>query len=584
MYTPQQLTETKSLDEIPEEYIRMMELVSLPKEDGILKPFGSFINRSAQYWGDIDLLQQYNECCTIEEVGQKTAEHFKKILGDINANDDMWFSELKAGLDDRYDIDIGYQKDGMWYIADNLNLKIYDLFNRNLISIPELQYIDSILIKQHKSAQDYDNVYYILRNRRILRWTDKEVFRGYKRKSEKTFYLKDSVIQQTPLKIDILTQDSNGKFMEITNFISLTLNQEPINIDLKVDADPINLMPEIEKLYFSNKYFSPFKMTKRAFAFLKAIFKGSNKDLAKLRGLNTEYTGELLEKYYQVLNSTLGILYNVRSELDVMRLLMKQKNPPVKRINERLAMLKTPLSNVLEINEEELKEQMKIIAAIIAERENKERRIEEFMDILNKIIDFHTIDYFQQLDINPPPKSILPYELKYAYYPRTAEESIKGGFVKKALKKAFQKIANAYRRKFCQGRARMLFPGEYHLGCHNFTGPGTHIRDKKVRDFPAYNAIDECSKQHDIDYLHAVEGPEKDRKEAIKKADRDVLECYDKHKDVSGYNIAHRGINAKMKLDKVIPIVSRSVFGDISAGATERHVLNYLPVENIGKL
>lgn len=124
---------------------------------------------------------------------------------------------------------------------------------------------------------------------------------------------------------------------------------------------------------------------------------------------------------------------------------------------------------------------------------------------------------------------------------RTPEE-LRGGFIHNILpswKKSFQTAANAYRRKYCDGKAKPLHYGELHLGCHNFTGPGT------VMDNVApYNCVDNCARQHDIDY-----GKAKGDLKKVQKADDDFIKCVDQYPNQSGYRAARSGIGSKMSIE-----------------------------------
>lgn len=126
---------------------------------------------------------------------------------------------------------------------------------------------------------------------------------------------------------------------------------------------------------------------------------------------------------------------------------------------------------------------------------------------------------------------------------------------------AFQKTANKLRKP--NGKTvRKLLKGEIHYGKHAFTGPGTRIDLQKVRNFPAYNNIDECSKQHDIEYQDAFNEPnKKKRQKMIRDADKKAIKCYNKYKNEDGYNVAKTGINSKMNIEKLSPAVSAILFG-----------------------
>lgn len=144
---------------------------------------------------------------------------------------------------------------------------------------------------------------------------------------------------------------------------------------------------------------------------------------------------------------------------------------------------------------------------------------------------------------------------------------IRGG-ISGLLKKAFKTTANLFRRNFCHGKSRPLLDGELHFGCHNFSGPGTRIDLKEVQDYPPYNDIDNCSRTHDLDYMNALK---QGRKDLIRQADIDVINCYKKYPNENGYNASMLGINSKMKLEDVLPIVSRSVLGELSGKGRKKY-------------
>lgn len=127
-------------------------------------------------------------------------------------------------------------------------------------------------------------------------------------------------------------------------------------------------------------------------------------------------------------------------------------------------------------------------------------------------------------------------------------------------KKAYKKLVN----KFIDAkdpehkRSRRLYEGELHIPLHNFTGPGTRIDLPEVRNFPPYNDIDACSKEHDLEYVRikALKGiTDTEKAKLIKDADRKAIECYDKHKNEYGYSLAKAGISGKMGVENLLSIL-----------------------------
>jgi len=117
--------------------------------------------------------------------------------------------------------------------------------------------------------------------------------------------------------------------------------------------------------------------------------------------------------------------------------------------------------------------------------------------------------------------------------------------------KAVRFALNTYRKLACPKTTRNLYDGEYHFGCHNFTGPGTRIDLQDVRSAKPYNDIDNCSRIHDLDYMFAdMEKDEKKHAKLIRQADEKVLDCYNRFKHENGYDLANFFIKHKVTAEK----------------------------------
>ena len=129
--------------------------------------------------------------------------------------------------------------------------------------------------------------------------------------------------------------------------------------------------------------------------------------------------------------------------------------------------------------------------------------------------------------------------------------------------KAYQTVANAYRKKNCPG-ARMLEDGEIHPLCANWMGPGTNIRE--ALKYPSANAADECAKKHDLDYWRASKyytGAE--RADYIRRADEDIMKCMAKTNDYPYKQLGMMGIGAKMSAEDMIPQLTKMIMGKDTA-------------------
>jgi hypothetical protein len=147
-----------------------------------------------------------------------------------------------------------------------------------------------------------------------------------------------------------------------------------------------------------------------------------------------------------------------------------------------------------------------------------------------------------------------------------------GKFVYDNRVKVFQGVSNAQRfvEKNMRGNKnpiRYLQAGEIHVPLHNFTGPGTKVDQAAVRNHEPYNEIDACSKVHDLEFNRLFKMPlGRERSEGIRKADREALECYARHKNADGYRLAAGGINAKIALEDLSPTIFDKIMGETYRG------------------
>lgn len=325
LYSDDQYVQVKTLDNLPKEVIEKIQLVSLPSstEDTDSHPFGSYMNRVADYFGDIDVIQLYSGCCSIEEVGIKAAKAIQEMIFQIGKKKDHYFSEFKAGIDLPYYFDIGTLVEGRYRISDKLKYVPDILFKSKLLDSKEMEIISAIVNKplSERDGNDYDVIFSLFREHYVLRWTEKEILQGWKTTSIGKYMLSKAVLDRTAVKIDMIMLEQSGKFIEVTNFFALGLEQKgefiPINVDPD-DLTPLALPIEIEKLYYSNEHYKPFKIVKRAFAFLKflhgnwnkpssARFSSASKTKMVMRGITLSEINENLDSYVQILKSTINI-------------------------------------------------------------------------------------------------------------------------------------------------------------------------------------------------------------------------------------------------------------------------------------
>jgi hypothetical protein len=381
-----------------------IRLLSVSK-DQLAVPFGSIIYRIQQFPADLDLLENVFYRGNEKDVIDRFVKEIQSIVYEIEHLRLHYYSEIKAGLDNRYDINIGELKFGKW--IKNLELKdsINELNDKKLLPLDDYK----LLMKAIKgvSSNNYDVTYKILRDHRILRWTADEILAGKKHVLGKTFDLHEAVATaNTLLKIDELTL-LQGKFAEVTNVYYLARvdkNSKFHNINSPNLNTVATLKEEVEKLYYSDLYYSPFKVIKRMFAL--AQNRANNKDPKFI---------DLIHKLVPFISSTTSLAYQIRSELDVMKLIIERSSSiPLITINNQLDSMKFRLSNYLTISTQQLEKIYNLIdKAIDSPISIKADLIDQIQDVLKNHINFSTIRYMNKVGINPPPRFTLPDRVKY---------------------------------------------------------------------------------------------------------------------------------------------------------------------------
>jgi hypothetical protein len=391
--------QTKPLSSLPDDVLKQVKLISLNRqEEGI--PFGSYLNRIADYFGDIDVIQLVDKFKSADEIGPKVSKAIQTVIKRILKEPDHWISEVKAGIDKTYFIPIGTLSEGVYKPSDNLKHDSYSLFASGYLDKDEYDTIDEILQKGLGDGDDYDMIFNIFRKHYVLRWDQDEILQGYKVLPSGIHYkLSEAVLDRSAVKIDMIVF-FKGKYIEITNFMAITYNNEPVNGD---PGTPKDLPIEIEKLYYSNYYYKPFKMVKRCFAYLKWLRKHQDTEFYS-HGFTNEELDNVILKYANILKKSINILYTINSEIDAMSLIKDKLSS--RKIKKRLNELKQPLANVLELPDEMLQ----LLNGLL---DSEDSDLDYIHDLFNEIIDRWTIAYFKAEGINPPPKIVLPQVMSY---------------------------------------------------------------------------------------------------------------------------------------------------------------------------
>jgi|WetSurMetagenome_2_1015567.scaffolds.fasta_scaffold00833_13 hypothetical protein len=558
---------TKPIEVYSREQIKDIKILSVDK-NALATPFGSAAYRVQKYPGDLDLYEYFYDCCTVNDVTKKFAKKIQTIAKQINKERVHYFSEFKAGIDERYNIDIGTLMNGIYtYRRQQLLAISNEMVQNNLLSLQELNIIKNIMKVKNPGGDEYDMMNYVFRNRRILRWSSKEIIQGYKLlPAKKKITLQKALEAKSHVKIDMISF-INGKFVEVTNFWILVLirgnklttvnfNFDYFDNEQSEKTYDNQIRDEIQKLYYSNMYYSPFKMAKRMWAYSRFF---------KLE--------DFVYKLLPLVTGNISYMYSITSEMDaILRIFEVSKSIPINAINNQIDQMKNRLSNILQIDNPDLD----ILATMIntftktSIASKKIKLLTKIKKYLKTIVNINTIKELEILNMNPPPRQFLPNVLMYTRIVRTPYENVSepiyGGAIGPTI---YRTLSNTYRHNFCNGRARPLLgnPQEYHPLCANFEGPHTHISDPYVRNYPPYNNVDAAARTHDIDYENASKLLNvEDQEHARRIADDKFLNDIEKYPNEEPYySIGKYGIGTKVKAENIVPgfvkLIAPTYFG-----------------------
>src|SRR5690606_30009255 len=136
-----------------------------------------------------------------------------EIVKNVSKREDIYFSDFKAGEDKRYDIDIGKLNNGVYKPSKNLDKNIRTLFNSKLLNLKEYTQIMDILRSNKRDSESYDIINEIIRLRKVIRWTEKEILAGNKKlAANKSYTLKQGLLDKTVVKLDTIANVNNNFF------------------------------------------------------------------------------------------------------------------------------------------------------------------------------------------------------------------------------------------------------------------------------------------------------------------------------------------------------------------------------------
>lgn len=314
-----------------------LEYIHLITIDPDAIPVGSQKFKVHKYPGDIDMFEKIEECCTLKDARFNIASRMRQIGRNIKSTPNVFLGDCKAGLDDRYFIDLGsWNKENKLenYHPIRIRNKLHMLHYEGLLNDNEHAHLIKHVIFS-PTKRKWDSLNDELRKFYILRWSLNELIRGFKIIKGKVFRLEDAITHPSVVKLDLYAP-MNDRYNEITNFLVLTYkdtqgNIHPINITLKDRTE--TLVDDIIK-YSSDEYRDNLKYAKRLWV------------LSVLKQNKSIY-----EKLNPLFSGDISLLNQICSEIEVIiSILTRIPDPPMNIILKQIDEFKSRVNSIIDVN------------------------------------------------------------------------------------------------------------------------------------------------------------------------------------------------------------------------------------------
>ena len=288
-----------------------IDLITL--EENVM-PFGSYTFKSFKYPSDIDIFEDFQKCCSINEVRltleakiQTIAQRIAKTI-DLSQEKQAIFGDFRAGFDDRYNVYVGevYNGEVLDYSAKIVNDAIDNLANQGLLTKGRYQKLKALATPEI-SPENLLILDQQFKTLKLLHWSLDEILRGYKEViGKRRIYLYDALISHSIVKLDIWYL-IEGRYVEITNFIHV------VRLDPEGKAE---VLSEPVEDYYKTLLIDITKFVTKG-NYLKAA-----KRLWSLAYLRENY--ELLVQIAPLFSSYISLFSAVRTDLEVMEKILRK--------------------------------------------------------------------------------------------------------------------------------------------------------------------------------------------------------------------------------------------------------------------
>lgn len=390
---------------------RQIKIYALDKNSNEAHVIGSMSYRSGNA-SDVDLFEQ-----TIKDNREAIinffAKNIKNIVSKLQKTKNQYFLEVKLGQDDLYsDVFIGSCANGTYSVPPHLFGILNNLYENGLLSSDEYELIKEIEKVPMKTQLHYEIIKKIMRKHAVLRWTSKEIHLGYKwlidgDLQRYKYYIEDAVQDKGQINIEGIFINADNKYVDCSNFFVLMYKdaqgvEHMLNLPENALTDEANFRRENLKqsmytLMYSKLEPNLFKVLKRMLSYGKSF-----QDV------------QLIENVYPIINSQLGTLYNLTSQLKTCAKVLKDHKSKYlykETLYHTLDAIRFKLQELIFVNYD-FREITKLIELALSDEKIKASELSEMIDVvtkhLMKFLNHQTEQKMIKAGLYPLPSHLTP--------------------------------------------------------------------------------------------------------------------------------------------------------------------------------
>lgn len=307
----------------PEDAVKVLKAMSFT--DGkALNIVGSQALRSQLYAGDYDGYEIVEtHYSTDKEALDYLVSKFQSMIKELKSMKNVYIGDIKAGVIEEWRI-IPSKK--LYNLRATME-KVDDLFRKKIISAKEVKETLAVL-KARPTRLDTIVARETIKFHKI-RWTPETILKGYQKlRDGRTYTLQEAFSSPIMAKLDVIAL-IQGRYTDLSVIYEFHNGSKSLNPD---EIDPEKSLKESIALF--NLEGNTFKVIKRKFA------------LAKLKN-----DTKAVKRYSSILNSELGKLYIIYSDVKTLTDLLEDHSIPVDKLKESIKNFRYRIAHIYSLED-----------------------------------------------------------------------------------------------------------------------------------------------------------------------------------------------------------------------------------------